>query len=220
MRRFYQSVDLRSRSQMTDFLTMHFRYPTMNSWNNAVSYACNLKIHKLGLCDEVYEKLYDLLDCQEFFLALKELMDNFAAEHNYRWQVGMNGRSGGYLVLYQGEITPSGYKSFCTSCGQLNYRSVKETGKQCGRCGLLTRVDFDKPHMQVSTFPGRGADDDTDFTDWSMDELRDRVRLIQEFDRLADRIVDRAIDIARNYVVEEEEYYVPKVRKVLVPAGA
>lgn len=74
--------------------------------------------------------------------------------------------------------------------------------------------------MQVSTFPGRGTDDDTDFTDWSMDELRDRVRLIQEFDRLADRIVDRAIDIARNYVVEEEEYYVPKMRKVLVPAGA
>ena len=60
MRRFYQSVDLRSRSQMTDFLTKHFRYPTMNSWNNAVSYACNLKIHSLGLCDEVYEKLYDL----------------------------------------------------------------------------------------------------------------------------------------------------------------
>ena len=220
MRRFYQSVDLRSRSQMTDFLTKHFRYPTMNSWNNAVSYACNLKIHKLGLCDEVYEKLFVLLDCQEFFLALKELMDNFAAEHNYRWQVGMNGRCDGYLVLYQGEITPSGYKSFCTSCGQLNYRSVNETGKQCGRCGLHTRVDFDKPHMQVSTFPGRGTDDDTDFTDWSMDELRDRVRLIQEFDRLADRIVDRAIDIARNYVVEEEEYYVPKVRKVLVPAGA
>lgn len=74
MRRFYQSVDLRSRSQMTDFLTKHFRYPTMNSWNNAVSYACNLKIHSLGLCDEVYEKLYDLLECQEFFLALKELI--------------------------------------------------------------------------------------------------------------------------------------------------
>lgn len=100
MRRFYQSVDLRSRSQMTDFLTKHFRYPTMNPWNNAVSYACNLKIHSLGLCDEVYEKIYDLLECQEFFLALKELMDAFAAEHNYRWQVGMNGRSGGYLVLY------------------------------------------------------------------------------------------------------------------------
>ena len=172
MRRFYQSVDLRSRSQMTDFLTKHFRYPTMNSWNNAVSYACNLKIHSLGLCDEVYEKLYDLLECQEFFLALKELMDAFAAEHNYRWQVGMNGRSGGYLVLYQGEIKPSGYKSFCTACGQLNYRSIKETGKQCGKCGLHTRVDFDKPHMQVSTFPGRGTDDDTDFTDWSMDELK------------------------------------------------
>ena len=180
----------------------------------------DLKIHSLGLCDEVYEKLYDLLECQEFFLALKELMDAFAAEHNYRWQVGMNGRSGGYLVLYQGEIKPSGYKSFCTACGQLNYRSIKETGKQCGKCGLHTRVDFDKPHMQVSTFPGRGTDDDADFTDWSMDELRNRVRLVQEFDCLADRIVDRAIDIAKHYSVEEEEYYVPKVRKVLVPAGA
>ena len=53
-----------------------------------------------------------------------------------------------------------------------------------------------------------------------MDELKDRVRLIQDFDRLADRIVDRAIDIAKHYSIEEEEYYVPKVRKVLVPAGA
>lgn len=48
-------------------------------------------------------------------------------------------------------------------------RSVKlsfsqRNGKQCGRCGLLTRVDFDKPHMQVSILPGRGTDDDTDFT--------------------------------------------------------
>lgn len=220
MRRFYQSVDLRSRSQMTDFLTKHFRYPTMNSWNNAVSYACNLKVNRLGLTGEIEDKLFELIECQEFFYALKELMDDFAAEHDYRWQVGMNGRNGGYLVLYQGEKRPSGYKSFCTSCGQLNYRSVAENGCICGRCREHSRVDFDKPHMQVTTFPGRGTDDDTDFSDWSMDELRDRVRLIQEFDSLADRMVDRAIHIANTCTVEDEEYFVPKVRKVLVPAGA
>ncbi len=220
MRRFYKSVDLRSRSQMIDFLTRHFRYPTMNSWNNAVSYACNLKVNRLGLGGEIEDKLFELLDCQEFFLALRDLMDDFAAEHDYRWQVGMNGRNGGYLVLYQGERRPSGYKSFCTSCGQLNYRSVMESGHTCGKCGKASRVDFEKPHMQVTTFPGRGTDDDADFTDWSMDELKERVRLIQEFDRLADRMVERAIHIANNYTIEDEEYFVPKVRKVLVPAGA
>ena len=220
MRRFYQPVDLRSRQEMTQYLTTHFRYPTLNSWNRSTSYACNLKITHLGLSPEVVDKLFDMIQTQEFFDAMDECKWEFAAKHNYLWQAGMNGRSGGYLVLYQGEIKPSGYKSFCTACGQLNYRSIKETGKQCGKCGLHTRVDFDKPHMQVSTFPGRGTDDDTDFTDWSMDELKDRVRLIQEFDRLADRIVDRAIDIAKHYSIEEEEYYVPKVRKVLVPAGA
>ena len=220
MRRFYQPVDLRSRQEMAQYLTTHFRYPTLNSWNRSTSYACNLKITHLGLSPEVVDKLFDMIQTQEFFDAMGECKWEFAAKHNYLWQAGMNGRSGGYLVLYQGEIKPSGYKSFCTACGQLNYRSIKETGKQCGKCGLHTRVDFDKPHMQVSTFPGRGTDDDTDFTDWSMDELKDRVRLIQDFDRLADRIVDRAIDIAKHYSIEEEEYYVPKVRKVLVPAGA
>ncbi len=220
MRRFYQSVDLRSRNQMTEFLTKHFRYPTMNSWNNSESYACNLKINRLGLSGEIEDKLYELIECQKFFYALNDLMDTFAATHNYRWQVGMNGRSGGYLVLYQGEIKPSGYKSYCRSCGQLNYRTVAESGCVCGKCHAHTRVDFLKPHMQISTFPGRGTDNDTDFEDWSMDELKDRVRLVQEFDRLADTIVDQAINIANSYTVEDEEYLVPKTRKVLVPVGA
>ena len=59
---------------------------------------------------------------QGFFDALKPLMDAFAEAHNYRWQAGMNGRSGGYLVLYQGETKLSQYKSYCTCCGQRNYR--------------------------------------------------------------------------------------------------
>lgn len=218
MRRFYQPVDLRSRRQMTEFLENHFRYPTMNSWNRSESYACNLKIYHLGLSSEIENKLYDLIQCQEFFYTLNELMDDFASEHDYRWQVGMNGRSGGYLVLYQGERKPSGYKSFCTSCGQLNYRTVSESGNVCGRCRNASRVDFKSPHMQIATYPGRGTDDDADFSEWSLDELRDRVRLVQEFDQLTDRMVDEAIQIAKSSTVEDEEYLVTKVRKVLVPA--
>lgn len=220
MKRFYVPVDLRSRSKMTDFLEQHFRYFTMNSWNCSESYACNLKIYRLGLDSEIENKLYDLIKCQEFFYALKELMDEFAAAHQYRWQVAMNGRSGGYLVLYQGEIKPSGYKSYCTACGQLNYRSVGETDNICGRCRKAARQDFVRPHMQVSTFPGRGTDDDADFSEWSIDELRERVRLVQELDQLADRMVDRAVYFAKNYTVEDEEYFISQSRKILVATGA
>ena len=67
MCRFSESVDLRSRKEMTAYLQTHFRYSTMNSWNGADSYAHNLKIYKLGLCPEIEDKLYDLPNNQEFF---------------------------------------------------------------------------------------------------------------------------------------------------------
>ena len=60
MKRFSVPVDLRSRKEMTDFLQTHFRYDTMNSWNYATSYACNLKIPRLGLSYEIESKLYEL----------------------------------------------------------------------------------------------------------------------------------------------------------------
>ena len=101
MRRFYQPVDLRSRQEMTQYLTTHFRYPTLNSWNRSTSYACNLKITHLGLSPEVVDKLFDMIQTQGFFDAMDECKWEFAAKHNYLWQAGMNGRSGGYLVLYQ-----------------------------------------------------------------------------------------------------------------------
>lgn len=212
------SVDLRSRSEMTAFLEHHFRYPTMNSWNQSVSYACNVKIYKLGLTSETENKLYELMETQEFFVSRRELLDEFGAKHEYRWQAAMNGRNGGYLVLYQGERKPSGYKSYCTCCGQLNYRDASDSDNVCGRCRTPARENFSTPHMQVTVFPGRGTDDDTDFEGWTMDELKARVRLVQELDQLADRLVDRAIYLAKNYTVEEEEYLVPQTRKVLVSA--
>ena len=39
MKKFFTPVDLRSRAAMTAYLDGHFRYPTMNSWNQATSYA-------------------------------------------------------------------------------------------------------------------------------------------------------------------------------------
>lgn len=182
-------------------------------------YACNLKIYRLGLDREIENKLYDLMEIQEFFDVQNDLLWEFGEKHRYRWQARMNGRSGGYLVLYQGELTPSGYKSFCTNCGQRNYQSISESGNVCGVCGQPAHIDYTKMPMRVVVYPGRGTDDDRDYADLSLDELRDRVRLVQEFDRLADRLVKQAVYLAKNYSVQEEEYFVPQTRKALVSAG-
>ena len=56
---------------------------------------------------------------------------------------------------------------------------------------------------------------DEDFGEWSMDDLRERVKLVQEFDALADNIVLEVRDMAENCSVREEVYYEPKTRKVL-----
>ena len=216
MRKFAQSVDLRSRKEMTDFLQQHFRYPTMNSWNRATSYACNLKIHRLGLESEIESKLYDMLGTQEFYCLRQDALDLFNEMHDYRWQAAFNGRSGGYLVLYQGELRPTGHLSYCACCGQRNFRSITETGNVCGVCRKPARVDFKVPPKQPITFPGRGTDMDEDYEEWSLSELRERVKLVQALDSLADDLVRQAIRMANEYDVVDEEYFVPQTRHILV----
>ena len=49
-----------------------------------------------------------------------------------------------------------------------------------------------------------------------MKELKERVRLVQDLDRLADAMVRQAVDTAKNYNFKDEKYYVPQIRKVLV----
>lgn len=214
-RLFSKRVDKRSRAEMTAYLSGHFRDNTMNSWNRSTSYACNMKLYKLGLDQETEDKLWDMIQVPEFYEWLNERIEDFNWQHNYLWQAGWNGRSGGYLVLYQGGTKPSGYRSYCTKCGQKNYTSVAETGNWCGVCNEEARVDYIKPPMQIFSFPGRDVDMDEDFEDWSLYELRQRTELVQEFDRLADDIVAEALYIAQNHSVEERTVYMPTTELVL-----
>ena len=219
MKKFYTPVDLRSRADMTAFLGSHFRYPTMNAWNRATSYACNLKVDRLGLNASLVGKLLDMLGTEEFQMSMRSLILDFGEAHSQLWQAGMNGRSGGYLVLYQGYTKPSAYKSYCQCCGQGNFKSTAESGTVCGRCGSPSRVDYEKAPLEIGVYPGRGTDDGEDYENWTLDELRSRVRLVQEFDQLADAMVERGMELARRCSVEEEEYFVPRTRKVLIPSA-
>lgn len=81
-------------------------------------------------------------------------------------------------------------------------------------------IDFLENHFRYYTTSGyKGTDENVDFSLWSMDELRKRVRLVQDLDRLADGMVQEAAFFAQNYTVQDEEYQVTRTRKVLIPVG-
>jgi hypothetical protein len=95
-------VDTKNREEMINFLKNHFRYDTMNSWNMSSSYANNVKIYDLGLDREIEMKLYQMIYIDDFYEPINSIIREFNERHNYEYQIGFNGRSGGYLVLYRG----------------------------------------------------------------------------------------------------------------------
>ena len=214
MKEFKQKVDRRSRKDMIEFLSNHFRYDTMNSWNARTSYANNMKVYNLELPSDVADKLYEIMECDGAYDGINQLIDEFSREYDYRYHPGFNGRSGGYLVLYESERKTTGHKSICRKCGQLNFTSVEETGNKCGRCGAEARVNLVNPVYSLAV-KATGIDQNEDFEDWSMDMLKERVELVCRFDRLCDNIVEEAAYIADAYEIEDEEYTVVKTRKVL-----
>ena len=89
---------------MREYLDRHFRYYTMNSWNQSTSYACNVKLHTLNIPKEDQDTAYALLsmDDANIWGIIRYYMLQFEKAHDYAYQMGFNGRSGGYIVLYQG----------------------------------------------------------------------------------------------------------------------
>lgn len=156
----------------------------------------------------------------EFYDRLHLFFYEFGNRHNFIWQAGFNGRSGGYIVLYQGYAKQSSYKSFCTSCGQRNYKTVEETGNcKCGRCGKDSRVNYQVPPMEYGTYPGRSTDTGEDFEDWDIYSLRERVKLVQDFDRFCDDVLSEVRNILDNFEVDEDIVYVPQTVKRLREAS-
>ena len=83
------------------------RYHTMNSWNNSTAPAYNLKVHNVA-DNDLIDKIFELMETENFWDNINMLINDFDLEHDYQWQAGFNGRSGGYLVLYKGGISKEG----------------------------------------------------------------------------------------------------------------
>jgi hypothetical protein len=130
--------------------------------------------------------------------------------------VGFNGRSGGYLVLYRGGKEKSGYKTRCNQCARLTWYETEQPCHVSGCDGTLERLA--QEHYCVYT-SGEGVDDDEDFLDWTSEQLKDRARLVREFDRICDACVGSFINFAKTHKVEEREILVPKSVRVAVKLG-
>lgn len=126
MQKFFEKVDKRSREEMEGFLTSHYRYDTMNSWNQSKSFANCIKLRNLPIPKEIDDTAYEMLQIDEPYMVIQDMIEEWTEEHNGSYTVGFNGRSGGYLVLYQSQYEKDPHKSICLSCGQKNYARLPD----------------------------------------------------------------------------------------------
>lgn len=113
---FEKEIDVKDIDAMRKFLSQHPRYYTMNSWNRLTSYAQNVKLYNLGLSSEQLDKAYDLIlanDTFEFDVMVRDCIRQFETDTGYT--AGFNGRSGGYLVMYDTMLKPTGLSAIMSS---------------------------------------------------------------------------------------------------------
>lgn len=95
---FYKKgIDISNDKQMFEFLKGHFTYPTMDYHNYRYSIANNVKMNRLNLSGDWWVAL-KLLENGEYD-TIEIMIHDWNQEHP-GYEVYFNGRSGGYLVLY------------------------------------------------------------------------------------------------------------------------
>lgn len=148
---FYQKgVDICNNRSMYDFLNNHFMYDTMSSWNGLKSIANNVKVYNLNLEGDAWEALA-ALERDDYF-TVNDMIEDWEYEHK-GYKVGFNGRSGGYLVLYNehdnGNILPDylygfdSYEDFKDHYKTYNYGTMEDAKNELRGYVELVR-DFDK----------------------------------------------------------------------------
>lgn len=168
---FYQKgIDITNDRQMFEFIKEHYTYYTMNSWNLTQSIANRVKVYNLKLDGDAWRAL-SLLNSDEYF-EVNETIRFWEYEHpNY--SVGFNGRSGGYLVLYNKDNYCSVLPDFIEDCD--TYEEYKEYCKDYLGCSVK----------------------------YNRRELRELCQLIQDFDMLCDELRDYVNELSKQDPTEE-----------------
>lgn len=163
---FYKKgVNKQSAKSMFEFINNHYTYYTLNSWNLLESIANKVKLYDLDLIDEdkAFELMFDENDESGLQWMLNTIIKNWEYEHpNYL--IGFNGRSDGYMVMYNKE-----------NDGRVNFKSILPS--------YLTGYDNYEEWKEDMI----GYYSDT--IKGCIPMLREYTELIQDFDRLCDNMV-------------------------------
>ena len=185
---YVKGIDITNDKQMFNFLKDHYQYYTMNSWNGLKSIANNVKVYKLNLSGDCYNALTFLQD--DDYFTINMMIEDWEVEH-HGYKVGFNGRSGGYLVLYNANDNKTvlideveynddyeGYKEMCREY----FGSVKAARYKLVEMVKLVQ-DFDK----------------------LCDQLRDYVNELSTQD-FAVRALERTVDLFNEYYSDDLTY--------------
>ena len=82
----------------------------MNSWNRSTSYANDVKVPNLDIPSELQDLAYDVasgeVEAPDWDIFFARTVSDFYQRTGYH--IGFNGRSSGYLVLYEAEANEDG----------------------------------------------------------------------------------------------------------------
>lgn len=163
-------VDICSAKSMFNFINEHFQYWTMNSWNKLKSIANDVKLYNLGLNGDwgtALNFLVDESDCGGLQSEIGYMIREWEKLHP-GYALGFNGRSDGYLVIYNKDLE-----------GRVNFRSILPDHLE----GFDTYEEW-KESIKEPWYGSRDAVGNY------ISELREYTELIRSFDRLCDDIRD------------------------------
>ena len=190
---FDKTQNIKTVKQKFNYLKKHFIYYTMNSWNGLRSIANNVKAHNLPLTKEQYKRFFDLVCDEELNEQLYSYINNMLQQFraiNKGYKVYFNGRSDGYLVLYNDNNNSSVLNEYIEDASSYeealnNYKSDYNTTTKEARANIdyCINNDFD---------------------------------IVQAFDRFCDDVLNELIKILDSAAVEEEEEKITVKHKILV----
>lgn len=167
---FYKTgVDITKAKSMFNFINEHFQYWTMNSWNKLKSIANNVKLYNLNLDGDWCTALEYINDEHDIGGLQSEISDLiWQWEHDHPgYGLGFNGRSAGYLVIYNHD----------KKNGTVNFKSILP---EC-----LQGFDSYEEWKESITEPWYGS---RDTVGNYISILQEYTELIRSFDKLCDEI--------------------------------
>lgn len=176
---FYKKVNYDSNKECFEFLTNHFTYDTLNSWNGLKSIANNVKVYNLPVN---YELAMKALEEDDYFNINMTIHD--WEENHPGYKVGFNGRSGGYLVLYNSENNRHCFDEQFTPCDYDDYESFKQDV-----------IDYFGSFKNYHEY------------------LISQVKLVQDFDKLCDDLIEVLKSLIEDMQSRESRTYKWKATK-------